>query len=102
MREPFSRNGWRHAEDELLFCKAQLAALAAAVLPFFLFPAAATAAQSAHPEEASAQYTGFSMGTFIQGSFYAKDQKRRMHCPRALKKLFLPMKRFLPCMPRVP
>ena len=73
-------------KTNFLFCKAQLAALAAAVLPFFLFPAAATAAQSAHPEEASAQYTGFSMGTFIQGSFYAKDQKTADALPARFEK----------------
>ena len=89
-------------KTNFLFCKAQLAALAAAVLPFFLFPAAATAAQSAHPEEASAQYTGFSMGTFIQGSFYAKDQKTADALPARFEKALLPMKRFLPCMPRGP
>ena len=73
-------------KTNFLFCKAQLAAIAAAVLPFFLFPAAATAAQSAHPEEASAQYTGFSMGTFIQGSFYAKDQKTADALPARFEK----------------
>lgn len=86
MREPFSRNGWRHAEDELPILQSTARGFSGRSPSVFSISAAATAAQSAHPEEASAQYTGFSMGTFIQGSFYAKDQKTADALPARFEK----------------